>query len=151
MATLMGYYHMLGHNTTCSANDIVDKSNNVYYNTRTGRNNVKIYSTTAIKYSRFIQGGRYLDLFTTQDASAASTTTGFCIRETKTSGTGSGYLELSYSTAYNLSVPASIEVTSNLNVAASIATSATKAVQRIMIIPTVINKFEVSSEYNSAI
>ena len=151
MATLMGYYHMLGHNTTCSVNDIVDKANSVYNNVRTGRSGVKIYSTTAVKYSRYIQGGRYLDLFTTQDSSTASTTTGFCVRETKTSGTGSGYLELSYSTAYSVSVPASIEVTSNLNVTASIATSATKAVQRILIAPTVINKFETSSEYNNAI
>jgi hypothetical protein len=151
MATLMGYYHMLGFTSTCSSNDIVDRTNGVYNNVRTGRSNVKIYSTQAVKFSKFIQGGRYLDLFTTQDTSNASSTTGFCIRETKPSATGSGYLELSYSVANNLSVPANIEVTSNLNVATSIGSSATKAVQRILIAPTVVNKFETSSEYNNAI
>lgn len=147
----MGYYHLLGHSTTCSNADIVDKTNNIYYNTRTGRNNVKIYSTSATKYSKFIQGGRYLDLFTTQDSTNLSSTTGFCIRETKGSTTGSGYLELSYSTAYSISVPVSIAVTDGLTVTSTISTNSAVRIQRIMIVPTVVNKFTNITEYNNAI
>lgn len=150
MATLLGYYHMLGYTTTCSTNDIVNKANSTYTNTRTGRT-TKLYSNTSVKYSKFIQGGRFLDLFTTPETSAASNTTGFCIKEYKTSGTSSAYLELGASVGYSMYVPASIEVTSNLNVNTTVSSSATKMVQRILITPEVINLYNTSSEYNNAL
>lgn len=141
---------MLGYTTTCSTNDVVNKSNSTYINTRTGRS-TKLYSSSTVKYSKFIQGGRYLDLFTTPEASSASSTTGFCVKEYKTSGTSSAYLELGASVGYSMYVPASIEVTNNLTVTTTVSSSATKMVQRLLITPEVINLYNTSSEYNNAI
>ena len=146
VATLMGYHQLVGTGSTVSYDDIVHYSSKTYENKRTGRT-LKIFSETTKKQNLYILGGRYVDLF--GNSAQGTSSTGFCGEEQAGNTSGLGLVNFGYKASRGGLAPVtySLNLTTNVNVTSQINWSGLERLQRLLIIPDKINKYEDSNTF----
>lgn len=138
--TLLGYHQFIGRGTTTSVNDIVSIVNKTYSNSRTSRS-VKLQSIDNTKYSTYITGGRYVDLFPAKEDTGGASTAGFCGRWTGSSlSSGSAFIEFGHDSGSTTPVSYNISLASS-SVTQTVTYNSLKNLQRILIVPDQINIF----------
>ena len=145
VATLMGYHQFIGTGSITSYDDLIYYSTNTYQSTRTGRS-VRIFADTNLKQSLYILGGRYVDIF--KNPASGTSSTGFCGEEKSGNTSGLGLLEFGFKNARtNAPVTYSLNYTSNIDISTQISWSGLNRLQRILIVPDKINKYEDSNTF----
>lgn len=147
IATLMGYHQMIGTGTIISYDDVVHYSTKTYESKRTGRT-LKIFAGNSKKQNLFILGGRFADIFGT-GVDGGTSSTGFCGEELAGNTSGIGLVEFGYKASRSGSAPVtySLNLTTNINVTTQINWSGLSRLQRLLIIPDKINKYEDSNMF----
>lgn len=138
--TLLGYHQFIGRGTTTSVNDIVSIVSKTYSNSRTSRS-VKLQSIDTTKYSTYITGGRYVDLFPAKEDTGGTSTAGFCGRWTESSlSSGSAFIEFGHNSGSTIPVSYDISLASS-SVTQTVTANSLKNLQRVLIVPDQINIF----------
>lgn len=146
VSTLMGYHQLIGYGTTVSYDDIVYYSTNTYENKRTGRTLHIFTNSTSSKHNLYVIGGRYVDLF--GNPATGTSSTGFCGEEKLGNTSGLGLVEFGFKGARNAApVTYSLNLSNNINITTQISWSNLAKLQRLLIIPDKINKYEDSNTF----
>lgn len=151
-STLMGYHQMVGVGGTISPTDFVTRGTGIM-TTRT-RKAVKLFSTPGEFYrdTKFIQGGRYLDILTVGEGNATENT-GFCLSEVMegtSAAYATGYMICGYhgDTGYT-NAAGCMRVSTSTSVKADITKASLDKVLRVMIIPNHLIVCDDPKGYNS--